>query len=69
MAAIVAFRPRTTWGGVLRRQIWIALLMGLIAAAAIQGLWSSSDPPPRASRPTGPLRTTESAGAPTVPFL
>jgi hypothetical protein len=47
--------------GVVGRQAWIALLMGLIAVAALRSLWSSHDMRPSASRLSRPLPTVESA--------
>ncbi len=46
--------------GVVGRQAWIALLMGLIAVAALRSLWSSRDMRPSASRLSRPLPTVES---------
>ena len=59
-AAATPFRP---YAGVMRRQVWIAVPMGLIAVAALQSLWSPSGMRPRASGLAKPLSTVESTGS------
>ncbi|HZZ62816.1 MAG TPA: hypothetical protein VFE63_16910 [Roseiarcus sp.] len=49
--------------GVVRRQAWVAALMGLIAVAALQGLWIAGDARPRASGPPRSLPTIEPRGS------
>jgi hypothetical protein len=49
--------------GVVRRQAWIAALMGLIAIAALQGLWISGDARLRAAGSGRSAPTIESAGS------
>ena len=40
---------------VARRQAWVAVLMGLIAVAPLNSLWSSSDLRPGVPSPAPPL--------------
>ena len=51
-------------GRVVRRQAWIALLTGLVAAGALHGLWSSKEPSPMHPGPAGTHRSGAAALAP-----
>jgi hypothetical protein len=67
-AATAPFAPNS---GAVRRQVWVALLMGLTAIAALQSLWTSNALRADASPATRALPaseqrppTTEADGAP-----
>jgi len=55
-----AASPFASGARVMRRQAWIALLMGLIAVVALRNLWSSNDLWPSASKLSRPLPIVES---------
>lgn len=57
---------RFAQGRVVRRQVWIAALMGLIAVMAIRSLWSSSEMRPRTSGSGRPPPAVQSLATPTM---